>query len=76
MVTAEKVDEVVPVAEGAEDATREEELAQVEDEQMALIHRQSLNSPSSRRSKLQPSVLLLLSSKQKLDLVPAYLPEL
>ena len=66
MAVGEEVDEVVAVAEGAVEAAREEELA----------HRRSLKSPSSRRSKLQPSVLLLLSSKQKLDLVPAYLLEL
>ena len=76
MAVGEEVDEVVDVAEAAEEAAREEELAQVEDEQMALIHRQSLKSRSSRRSKLHPLVLQLSSSKQKLDLVPAYLPEL
>lgn len=77
MVGEEEVDEVVAVAEGAEEvlveANHEEELAQPEDEP---IHRQNLKSPSLRRSKLHLSVPLLSSNRRKLDLVPACSPEL
>ena len=77
MVGEEEVDEVVTVAEGAEEvlveADHEEELAQLEDEP---IHRQNLKSRSLRRLKRHLSVPLLSSNRRKLDLVPACSSEL
>lgn len=77
MAGEEEVDEVVAVAEGAEEviveADHKEELAQLEDEP---IHHQNLKSPSLRRSKLHLSVPPLSLNRRKLDLVPACLPDL